>query len=270
MLIISDLNIYPVKSLRGISLRSAKVTDRGFEYDRRWMLIDGNGNFMTQREYPQMALINVEIKENGLQVYHRRKNISLLFIPFKIKSVQNVTVPIWNDNCSANFLGNEFDNWFTEALDVECRLVHQPDETKRFVDEKYSKNKEIVSFADGYPFLMIGQSSLDDLNTRLDIPLPMNRFRPNIVFTGGKPFEEDNLKKIIIGNIFFYGVKPCSRCVVTTTNQDTAERFAEPLKTLASYRKFNNKVLFGMNLVHDGYGKINTGDTIEIIEHIGT
>ncbi len=270
MLTVSEIYIYPIKSLRGISLKSANVSDRGFEYDRRWMLVDGSGSFMTQREYPKMAFINVEMKQDGLNVYHRQKNIPSLFIPFKIKSVQKVTVPIWNDTCPANLLGREFDNWFTEALGVDCRLVYQPDETKRLVDKNFSKNNEIVSFADGYPFLMIGQSSLDDLNSRLDIPLPMNRFRPNIVFTGGKPFEEDNMKKFKIGNMFFYGVKPCSRCIITTTNQDTAERLAEPLKTLAAYRKFNNKVLFGVNLIHNGYGKINAGDYIEIIEHIGT
>ncbi len=270
MLVISEINIYPIKSLRGISLHSSNVTDRGLEYDRRWMLVDHKGNFMTQREYPQMALINVEIKDDGLSVYHRKKNLSPLFIPFKIKTVQKAVVPIWDDTCSVILLGNEFDNWFTEALDINCFLVYQPDETKRFVDEKYSKNKELVSLADAYPFLIIGQSSLDDLNSRLEIHLPMNRFRPNIVFSGGKPFEEDDIKEFKIGSVFFYAVKPCSRCVITTTNQETAERLDEPLKTLAAYRKFNNKVLFGMNLIHKGSGKINVGDCIEIIEHVGT
>ena len=134
---------------------------------------------------------------------------------------------------------------------------------KQTVDEKYSKNNEIVSFADGYPFLIIGQASLDDLNSKLEEPLPMNRFRPNIVFTGGEPFQEDEMKKFKINDITFYGVKPCARCVITTTNQETAERLHEPLKTLATYRKFENKVMFGMNLLNEGEGEIKVGDEIK-------
>ncbi len=267
MLTISELNIYPIKSLRGISVKSAKVTDRGFEHDRRWMLIDYRGNFMTQREYPQMAFINVEIETDGLNVYHRNKKDSgKYFIPFNISKTKAITVPIWEDNCTAFLVGADSDKWFSEALEVECKLVYQPDEAHRIVDEKYSKNnKELVSFADGYPFLMIGQASLDDLNSRLEDPLPMNRFRTNIVFTGGEPYQEDKMKRFKIRNIIFYGVKPCARCVITTTNQETAERLAEPLKTLATYRKVENKVLFGMNLLHEGEGEVKVGDAIEII-----
>jgi uncharacterized protein YcbX len=266
MLTISELNIYPVKSLRGISVKSANVTDRGFKHDRRWMLIDHFGNFMTQREYPQMAFINVEIKNNGLIVYHRKKkDLNEHFIPINTSNPKLITVPIWDDTCSAITVGKDSDKWFTEALGVECILVYQPFESHRLVDREYAKEKELVSFADGYPFLIIGQSSLDDLNSKLDEPLPMNRFRPNIVFTGGVPYQEDNMKNFKIANITFYGVKPCARCAITTTNQDTAERLYEPLKTLAAYRKFGNRVLFGMNLLHKGTGEIKIGDTIEII-----
>jgi uncharacterized protein YcbX len=144
-------------------------------------------------------------------------------------------------------------------------MVYQPFESKRLIDQKYAKENELVSFADGYPFLIIGQSSLDDLNLRLDEPLPMNRFRPNIVFTGGEPYQEDKMNRFKVANIAFYGVKPCARCVITTTNQETSERLAEPLKTLATYRKFENKVLFGMNLLNEGWGEIRVGDKIEII-----
>jgi len=265
MLTISELNVYPVKSLRGISLKSAKVTDRGFQYDRRWMLIDSNGTFMTQRDFPQMAFVNTELTADGLKVLHRKKKINPLIIPYKPEVSKIVTVPIWDDTCSAVLVSKDADKWFSEALGVECNLVFQPDETKRTVDEKYSRNNELVSFADGYPFLIIGQASLDDLNSRLDIPLPMNRFRTNIVFTGGEPFLEDEMKKFKVGNVIFYGVKPCARCVITTTNQETAERLAEPLKTLATYRKFDNKVMFGMNLLNEGEGTINVGDVIELL-----
>jgi len=265
MLTISELNIYPVKSLRGISLNSAKVTDRGFRYDRRWMLVDGNGMFMTQRDFPQMAFINTELTDDGLKIYHREKNIEPLIIPYKPEVSKIVNVPIWDDTCAASLIGEDSNKWFTETLDVECSLVFQPDETKRTVDEDYAKKKEIVSFADGFPFLMIGQASLDDLNSKLEEPLPMNRFRPNIVFTGGKPFQEDKMKEFKINNITFYGVKPCARCVITTTNQETGERLAEPLKTLATYRKFDNKVMFGMNLLNEGEGLISVGDQIDLL-----
>ena len=265
MLIISELLIYPIKSLRGISVKSANVTDRGFKHDRRWMLIDHFGNFMTQREYPQMAFINVEIEDTSLNVYHRnKKNLGKHSIPFNILKPKTIMVPIWEDTCSAILVGEETDKWFSKALDVECRLVYQPFESRRLVDQKYAKEKELVSFADGYPFLIIGQASLDDLNSKLVELLPMNRFRPNIVFTGGEPYQEDNMKNFKVGNITFYGVKPCERCAITTTNQDTAERLYEPLKTLATYRKFENKVLFGMNLLNEGFGEVKVGDIIEI------
>ena len=266
MLTISDLNIYPIKSLRGISVKSAKVTDRGFEHDRRWMLIDYRGNFMTQREYPQMTFINVEIEDNGLTVYHRNKKDSgKHFIPFNISKTKAITVPIWEDNCTAFLVGTDSDKWLSEALEVDCKLVYQPDETHREVDKKYSFKNDIVSFADGYPFLIIGQSSFDDLNLRLDEPVPTNRFRPNIVFTGGQPYQEDEMKKFKVGDITFYGVKPCARCTITTTDQETAERLYEPLKTLATYRKVENKVLFGMNLLHGGSGEVKVGDEIKIL-----
>ena len=266
MLTISEINTYPVKSLRGISVKFAKVTDRGFEHDRRWMLIDHFGNFMTQREYPQMAFINVEIEDNGLNVYHRnKKDLDKHFVSFNISKTKAITVPIWDDTCTAFLVGKDSDKWFSEALEIECKLVYQPDDTRRSVDEKYSVKKEIVSFADGYPFLIIGQSSLDDLNSRLDESLPMNRFRPNIVFTGGEPYQEDKMKKFKAGDIIFYGVKPCARCTITTTNQETAERLIEPLKTLATYRKVENKVLFGMNLLHKGSGEVRIGDKIELL-----
>jgi hypothetical protein len=265
MFIISEINIYPVKSLRGISVSSAKVTDRGFEYDRRWMLIDQHGNFMTQREYPQMAFINVEIEESGLRVFHRIKKLGKHFISFNIVKSEVIAVPIWDDTCSALLVGKDSDKWFSEALEVECKLVYQPSETRRIVDQKYAKSNELVSFADGYPFLVIGQASLDDLNSRLEIKLPMNRFRPNLVFTGGDAYQEDKMKKFNIGNITFFGVKPCERCAITTTNQDTSERLHEPLKTLATYRRFENKVLFGMNLIHEGIGEVKVNDMIEIL-----
>lgn len=141
-----------------------------------------------------------------------------------------------------------------------------PETEKRIVDKerKYVDDEQLVSFADGYPFLIIGQSSLDDLNKRLASPVPINRFRPNFVFTGGDAFEEDNWKDFFIGNLKFRAVKPCDRCVITTTNQETAERNEEPLKTLSTFRKFGNKVLFGMNVISYSTGAVSVGDKINL------
>ncbi len=149
---------------------------------------------------------------------------------------------------------------------MQCRLVYMPDATNRRVDKAYASYDEITSFSDAYPISLIGQLSLDDLNTRLQEPVPINRFRPNIVFTGGEPFEEDTMEEFSINDIKFSGVKLCARCVVTTINQDDGEKGNEPLKTLATYRMRNNKIYFGHNLLHKGSGVISVGDELEIIK----
>ena len=259
---LSEINIYPIKSLGGISLESSDVEERGLKYDRRWVLVNEGNKFFTQREYPEMALIKVIIKNDGLKLQHKRKNVETLTVPFDFAHSKKDKVVIWNDTVIGEFYNKLIDDWFFEILGIKCHLVKMPESTKRFVDKNYTKNK-IVSFADGYPFLIIGQSSLEDLNSRLADPLPMNRFRPNLVFTGGKPYEEDNWKNIKIGEVKFQAVKPSVRCVITTTNQETAERSHEPLFTLTKYRKTKNGVTFGMNLVCESTGQVNLGDVIE-------
>ncbi|HWH61940.1 MAG TPA: MOSC N-terminal beta barrel domain-containing protein [Ginsengibacter sp.] len=266
MLIVSELFVYPVKSLSGISVSSAKVTDRGFEYDRRWMLVDLNNRFLTQREFPEMALLQVELTAAGLKVFHKKNIHSQIDIPFIPETTEEVTAEIFEENCKVIFVSKTVDKWFSQMLAFECRLVYMHDSSKRFVDEKYAINNEITSLSDGYPFLLVGQSSLDDLNKRLINPLPVNRFRPNMVFTGAEPYEEDFIAELSINNIIFYGVKPCGRCTITTVDQDDASKSKEPLKTLATYRERNNKIYFGQNLLAKGVGSINIGDQIKIIK----
>jgi hypothetical protein len=268
-LLLSEIFIYPIKSLGGISLREAVVEQRGLLFDRRMMLVDENGIFITQRNYREMALLKTEIINDELVVYHLINKHSIK-IPIKETnySKRNKTrVVIWDDECTAVAVSEEADKFFSDMLNINCRLVYMPDEEKRIVDpnKKYVEDEHIVSFADGYPFLIIGQSSLDDLNRRLETPLPMNRFRTNFVFTGGEPFEEDNWKDFLIGDIKFKAVKPCARCVITTTDQQTAVRNDEPLKTLSTFRKVGNKVLFGMNLIAYGTGKVKIGDDINLL-----
>ncbi len=267
MLSVSQLFIYPIKSLHGIAIQSTTITDRGLQYDRRFLLIDENNRFLTQREFPKMALLQTAIEEDHLLIFERDSFEEKLILPLRPEPTsENILVKIWDDDCEAQLVSEEVDKWFSEKLNLHCRLVYMPDATKRKVDTKYAFNNYITSFSDGYPVLIIGQSSLDDLNSRLAEPLPMNRFRPNIVFTGAAAYEEDGMEHFQIHGLDFYGVKPSARCVVTTIHQQTAISGKEPLKTLATYRSKNNKVYFGQNVLTKGEGKINVGDKIEIIK----
>ena len=263
MLIVSDIYIYPVKSLGGFSVPAATLTDRGFKYDRRWMLIDENNRFISQREVSAMALLQVTLQEENLLITNK-KTAEFIKVPFEPLTSETMMVSVWDDNCPAQRVSDEADAWFSRQLGISCRLVHMPNSTQRTVDEQYAHNKEITSFSDGYPLLIIGQASLDDLNNRLESPLPMNRFRPNIVFTGGLPFQEDDMKQFNIGDIQFFGVKPCARCVITTIDQESGIKAKEPLKTLSTYRAKNQKIYFGQNLLFNGSGTIRVGDMITL------
>ena len=265
-LILSQIFIYPIKSMAGISIDSSNVIKTGLQNDRRWLLVDENNIFITQRILPEMALTSTSIENNTIILKHKTKKIKPITIPAKINIGKKITIQIWKDFCHALHYNTNVDKWLCDIFKIKCKLVYMPDATQRYVDKSYAHNNEVVSFADGYPFLIIGQSSLDDLNNRLDIPLPINRFRPNFVFTGGNPFEEDKLKKIKIGEITFFVVKPCARCVITTTDQENTKRNNEPLLTLSSYRKENNKVMFGQNLIQQNLGTISVGNEIIILE----
>jgi uncharacterized protein len=266
MLTVSELYIYPIKSLGGIALKSASLIERGFEHDRRWMLVNANNEFLTQREVTAMAFLKVQLTEQGLHITNINKPGEELFVPFEPTVAETEMVTVWSSRCRAQRVSDEADAWFSKQLGFTAKLFYMPDATRRYVDGRYAHNKEITSFTDGYPLLLIGQASLDDLNSRLEQPVPMNRFRPNVVFTGGTPFQEDYMKHFEINGITLFGVKPCARCVMTTINQQTAEKAKEPLKTLSTYRLKNKKILFGQNLLHQGTGIISVGDTITIHE----
>lgn len=263
-LLLSDIYIYPIKSLGGIRINSADAGERGLEYDRRYLLVDDAGSFLTQREYPQLALLKLFIEEKGFKIQNT-KNGEQILVPFTIDSGELMDVKIWNDVCGAIKLPEDINRWFTRAINKSCSLVYMPDDERRIVEKKYVADEHIVSFADAYPYLIIGQSSLDDLNYRLDKPVPMDRFRPNFVFSGGDPYEEDNWKDFEIDDILFSAVKPCARCVITTTDQNTGTRQKEPLKTLSTYRTINNKVMFGMNVVSKNSGRVSVGSKIKLL-----
>lgn len=264
-LVVQDLYVYPIKSLAGIRLAAARVEERGFELDRRWMLIDENGQFLSQRTFPQMALLQVEIEAESLKVYHMSDPASIVRIPLDAEGSEIRPVKVWDDEMPAKLVDAGIDRWFSNIFQMNVRLVKMPDSTERKVNPKYAVNGESVSFADGMPYLLIGQESLSDLNLRLETPVPMNRFRPNIVFSGGKAFAEDSWGKIQVGEVSFQVVKPCARCVMITVEQSTGDKGVEPLKTLATYRKVGNKILFGQNMVALSKGMVKVGDEIKLV-----
>ncbi len=266
---ISEIWIYPIKSLGGISLQKAKLTERGLQWDRRWMLLDNKGQFMTQRQIAAMALLEVSLHPDHLEVNHSNKSILPLVIPLETPpATEVVKAPIWDDITNALAVSAEADRWFSQALGQTCRLVYMPEDEQRTTTGKTSGRQQKVSFADGYPILIIGQASLDDLNSRLAQPVPMNRFRPSLVFSGSTPFEEDSWHAFTIGKNQFWAEKPCARCVVTTIDQESGKKTGkEPLATLSKYRSWNNKVLFGQNLLFEAGGTIRIGDPIQVQNH---
>ncbi len=257
---ISHLFIYPIKSLGGISLMEAVVEEKGFRHDRRFMLVTPAGQFITQRENPQMPLIDVAIDtapdgSDRLRVWHRNDPGDVLDLSLAPEPLMLIPIPvnIWDDeHVPAVVVSDAADRWFSDKLGQPCRLVFMPDASRRPVEEQYAVDPQqipAVSFADGYPYLLIGQASLDALNRRLPEPIGMERFRPNIVVSYSQPNEEDGWYRFQLGETDFYGVKPCARCVMTTIDPATGERGKEPLKTLAAYRKYGHKILFGQNVL---------------------
>jgi MOSC domain-containing protein len=260
------LYIYPIKSLKGIALDEARVERRGLQYDRRWMLVDEANMFFTQREHPRMATVSLNLETEGLRA--SADGMEDLLIPYVPPVPELRTVTVWRSVCQALTVATHVDEWFSRFLQTPCRLVYMPDETRREVNPLFAISQDIVSFADGYPFMLLGEASLDELNGRLNAtPVPMNRFRPNFVLKGTPAFAEDEWKEILIGETVFYLVKPCERCQIPTIDQDRGARAGpEPLRQLATYRTFDNKVLFGQYLIAQAEGGgLRVGDEVRII-----
>lgn len=267
---LTEINIYPVKSLRGISVDSRQLDAFGLYLDRRWMLIDEQNSFLTQRQEARMTLIDVTLTDAGLVL--NAPGMSACPVPMQPHAAEAVDVQVWNDRVTAIVVDAAIDSWLSQFLGRHCRLVFMPDHTVRLIDQQYKvSSQDQVGFADGFPFLLISEASLDDLNQRLlqkgEAPVPMHRFRPNLVVSGCTPYEEDNWKTIRIGACQFHVVKPCSRCVIPTINRDTAEKGKEPVRTLMEYRRADNKIYFGQNLVH-AYNpdmKVVVGDQLTLV-----
>jgi uncharacterized protein len=260
---LSEINVYPLKSAKGISVRTALVERRGIQFDRRWMVVDSSGVFLSQRAFPRLALISTHFGSDTLYVNAPGMNtLTLLLQP---SGTDPIRVHVWNDAVDAISAGDEAQKWFSTYLNMPSRLVFMPENSIRHVEPESAIHNDIVSFADGFPLLLISQHSLDDLNNRLVTPVPMNRFRPNVVVNDSSAFAEDRWKKIRIGTMLFYVVKPCSRCITTTVDQETGIQGKEPLATLSRYRKVDGNVLFGQNIIPENVGTITVGDQVENI-----
>jgi uncharacterized protein YcbX len=259
-LILSEIWIYPIKGLGGIRLPSSIVLEKGLAHDRRWMLVDDQNQFMTQRVCHKMSLFKQSITVSDISVHFGGQSIQ---IPFDHSIINEpIQTKVWDDAVTVFEVSKVYSQWFSDQLNLKCKLVSFPETGSRPIDAKYKLKDEHVSLADAYPLLIIGQASLDDLNSRLQDPVPMNRFRPNIVFTGGLPYEEESWRDFTMGNNRFVGVKPCARCIVTTIDQATGEKGREPLLTLSKYRKQGEKILFGQNVIPVDYNQIHEGEEI--------
>ncbi|MBS0662668.1 MAG: MOSC domain-containing protein [Verrucomicrobia bacterium] len=267
---VSAIYLYPVKSLRGFAVTSADVDELGFVGDRRFLVVDERGQFLTQRTLPRMALVEAALADRDLVL--RAPHMGACSVPRQATGpVEEVTVRVWkSEGLRAEDCGVEVAVWLSEFLRTPCRLVRIGPAFRRPVAKPgKSRPDDVLAFADGYPFMVLSDASLADLNGRLDEPLPMNRFRPSFVIGGATPFAEDTWLRVRVGPVTFRAGGPCARCIVTTTDQLTAERGKEPLRTLAMYRRDPEDptdVNFGQNLIHETMrGTIRVGDPVEVL-----
>ncbi|WP_339780285.1 MOSC N-terminal beta barrel domain-containing protein [uncultured Marinobacter sp.] len=260
---IHSLHIYPVKSLAGIQVSSFEMDDFGPKGDRRWMIVDSDRNFVTQRAFPELAKVAASFVENGVSIHIPGEGAFTLEATDK-----EVRVLVWRDWVKAQ----EGELLASQALsrfcDVELYFVYMPDSSFRRVDAGRVTEYRRVGFADGFPFLITNLASLEELNGRLEVQVDMRRFRPNIVVEGSAPWEEDRWRKLEVGEQQFDIVKPSSRCVLTTVDPDIGVKDPglQPLRTLSGYRRTADGVIFGQNAIHESPGVIHVDDSVTVIE----
>jgi uncharacterized protein YcbX len=259
---LASLHIHPLKGARGIQVASAQVEPRGLRHDRRFMLVDARGGFVSQRSHPRLALVQTAIEGETLRL--RPPDGGGVSVPLAPEGPRR-EVEVWGDRVMAVRVGAEASEILSRFLGDSLELVHLPNDVLRPVDPDYAEDGDQVSFADGFPLLLASIESLADLNARLATPLPMDRFRPNLVVEGGVPFAEDQHERVRIGALGFRMPKRCSRCQVTTVDQTTGEPAGpEPLRTLAGYRSEGRRVYFGQNLIPERTGVLSIGDEVEL------
>jgi len=265
MITLTEITIYPVKSMAGISVESSAMDAMGLQYDRRWMVVSPAGKFITQRSHPQMALIQPYLHHGQLTL--NSFGLENHIVPLATSHSPRKSVQVWNDTLQAQHLSAETDHWLEQTLGEPCHLVYIDAQEVRQCDLNYARAGDRIGFADGFPLLLISQASLDDLNTKLAQPVSMQRFRPNLVVSGCDAFAEDTWQSMHINTLKFQLVKPCSRCIITTVNPQLGlVTSPEPLRTLATYRKRDHKIYFGQNVIHQNRGNICLGDVIHHFE----
>ena len=264
MISLSNLTYYPIKACRGFDVTASDVTRMGLAHDRRMMVVTPEGHFLTQREHPRLALVTPTLEFGSLTLSAPGYDSMRVSIQ---TSGTPVAVDVWESkNVQAIDQGEEAAEWFSDWLGAAVRLVHFADGHIRKVSRKYAVNEDDhTGFADGYPILIASEESLADLNARLETPVPMNRFRPNVVVRGCDAFAEDTWSRIRIGGVELAVVKPCARCVVTTIDKETLAQSKEPLKTLNSYRKREGGAMFGQNVIPMGPGRLEVGMNVEVL-----
>lgn len=243
---LTHIFIYPIKGLPGIECTEAMALVKGFKYDRRFMLVDEAGNFISQRQFPELTQFSVSIQGQNLEISFPSQ-LGNLEIELNPTFGNQLTVSIWNDSVLAIEPNSAYSEWFSNCLQQNCRLVYMAEDTSRQLESRFNRGTDTVSFADGFPYLLCNTKSLAYLNGLLAEPILMSRFRPNLVFDGSQAFEEDNIHEFSLGGITFQATRPCGRCNVITINQETGIQGFEPLKTLKQMRSKDNKVFFGEN-----------------------
>lgn len=267
---VSEIHVYPIKSMRGISLQESEMEDRGLRYDRRWALIDATRRIITAREHPGMLKIETRITGGRLFVTAAGASLEIPELP---PSADIIRIDMWaKEQHPAMVYPDDVNRWFSERVGLDCSLIFMGEACRREIPEELPSGYRgapghVVSYADDFPLLIASEASLRDLNARLDEPIPMQRFRPNLVVSGCEPYEEDSWRLIRIGECELEFAQQCPRCVMTTIDPATAVRNTsqEPLRTLATYRKVPGGVGFGVQLIPRRGGKIRVGDEIEVL-----
>ncbi len=260
---LTGLFIYPIKGARGIAVSSAEVTPRGLAHDRRFMLIDERGVFVSQRELPRLARLTTAIVSDELIVGMEGERP--LIVPLRPWDGELQEVQVWRDRVSALVLVGEVSRVLSHQIGARVSLAFMPEDTRRAVDPAYGEPGDVVSFADGFPCLLTSEASRQHVELAAAEPIPMDRFRPNLVVAGAHAYAEDDWSSIQVGEVAFDVVKPCQRCVVTTVDQRRGEPVSkEPLRTLAKRERFRGAAMFGQNLVPRGGGRLRVGDSLTI------
>ena len=260
---VSQIIIYPIKSLAGVSVNQWPLVKTGLQFDRCWMLVDAHGEFLSQRRLAKMALIKTQLQDHQLWLHAEgHESISMSLAP---ATGELIPIKVWEYAGQGQTVSAALDRWFSQVLNQPCRLVYHPDHQTRQVDPDYAFDTDQTAYSDGFPLLIVSEASLADFNHKSGLNIDMRRFRTNLVASNCLAFAEDHWRKIRINAINFRLPKPCSRCAIPGINPDSGESEKAVLTGLADWRKFNHKVYFGQNLIHDSQGIISVGDDIEIL-----